>query len=269
MEFATVSLAASIGCRLLMLKMSFIGGCPVCQQIFMVLLVKSQSGNFEFNVKTTSLAKPHAEFKEAGLRHVPALVKGDEIFDTPGDRKTMDKLSFVLYFLFILDEILEYIDTVYRTVPLAYFDPTAEDAVRDIFSKFCWYIKDVNKDPHQLTQELAKLNAHLNEPECRKYKFLTGNSPTHLDCQFLPKLHHIRIAAAALKGYNIPKEFVGVWRYLHNAYQSEFFSKSCPCDQEIIIHWADRPETPNLDRAKHAELANSPPTYSFEVPIEL
>ena len=105
----------------------------------MVLLVKSQSGSFEFNVKTTSLAKPHAEFKAAGLRHVPALVRGDEIFDTPGYRQASTYLQGTIRVtICISDEILEYIDTVYRTVPLAYFDPEAEDAVKDIFSKFCW-----------------------------------------------------------------------------------------------------------------------------------
>jgi chloride intracellular channel protein 2 len=43
--------------------------------------------------------------------------------------------------------------------------------------------------------------------------------PDHLDCQLLPKLQHIRVAARALRGFDIPLEMKTLWRYLGNAYR--------------------------------------------------
>ena len=56
---------------------------------------------------------------------------------------------------------------------------------------------------------------------------------SHLDCEILPKLHHLRVASACLKSYQLPPEFVGIWRYLHNAYNNDIFQKACPPDQVI------------------------------------
>ncbi|KAA0201949.1 hypothetical protein HAZT_HAZT003247 [Hyalella azteca] len=74
-------------------------------------------------------------------------------------------------------------------------------------------------------------------------QWLTGPGLSHLDCVVLPKLQHLRVAAAALKAYQIPTRFRGLWRYLHNAYNNPVFAQTCPCDQEIVLHWHDRLET--------------------------
>ena len=51
------------------------------------------------------------------------------------------------------------------------------------------------------------------------------------DCEILPKLHHMRVAVARLKRFEIPASYVGIWRYLNNAYNEDAFQKSCPPDQ--------------------------------------
>lgn len=117
-------------------------GCPVSQQIFMVLLLKAENGNLHFNVKTTNVHKPHAEFKSSGLRHVPAFVHGDVQLEVP-------------------DEILEYIDRAFPEPNLRYKNDDAETAAKDIFSKFCFYIKDVNKDSNHLEYELKRLDGYM------------------------------------------------------------------------------------------------------------
>ncbi|KAF2360215.1 Glutathione S-transferase N-terminal [Trinorchestia longiramus] len=98
-------------------------------------------------------------------------------------------------------------------------------------------------------------------------QFLTSSCLSHLDCVVLPKLQHVRVAAAALKAYHIPTRLRGIWRYLHNAYNNPIFAQTCPCDQEIILHWHDRPETKKLSHKKHAEIAKEKPKFSFDVPV--
>lgn len=91
----------------------------------------------------------------------------------------------------------------------------------------------------------------------------------HLDCQTLPKLHHIRLACAYLKSYHIPNDLVGLWRYMKAAYETTAFRKACPSDQEIILHWADRPDTKNLSSVQHKELSKQDPIFSFDIPQDV
>ena len=96
--------------------------------------------------------------------------------------------------------------------------------------------------------------------------FIAGNTLTALDCEILPKLHHARVALSRLKRYHIPASYSGVWRYLHNAYAHAHFVRACPPDQEIVLHWADRPDTPSLGYEEHSALTRAKPRFSFDVP---
>ncbi|XP_018007591.1 chloride intracellular channel protein 2-like isoform X2 [Hyalella azteca] len=86
--------------------------------------------------------------------------------------------------------------------------------------------------------------------ESNELQWLTGPGLSHLDCVVLPKLQHLRVAAAALKAYQIPTRFRGLWRYLHNAYNNPVFAQTCPCDQEIVLHWHDRLETKKMSHIR-------------------
>ncbi|KFD47841.1 hypothetical protein M514_11255 [Trichuris suis] len=223
------------------------GGCPVCQQIFMVLLVKCDAGVLNFNVKTTNPYKPVEQFALLGLRHVPALVHDDLMFDLPED-------------------IIEYLDNAFPEPDLSCDDDQAQKTVKDLFSKFCFYIKEVNKDPTQLELALKKLDSYLLE---NNTKFLCGDKLTHLDCSILPKLHNIRLAVEYFKHYKIPSALTGVWRYLDAGYHCDVFTRSCPCDQEILLHWSDRPDTPNLSASEHKRLSKLAPTYTRSLPADV
>lgn len=226
------------------------GADPVCQQIFMILLLKADPKKIDetsgedplsFNVKTVVPAKPHEEFRSAGLRHVPGIVHNGEVYEQP-------------------DEIIEYVDTNFPKPSLQYFDTAADNAVADLFKKFCFFIREVNKDSKGLDGELRRVNDFLKETG---NKFLTGNQMTHLDCRILPYLQHIRIAAEILKGYSLPDEYESLWKYMEAGYSNEAFTKSCPADQEIILYWAERKDTPNLSHTKIAEIAKQQPVFSF------
>ncbi|XP_063599939.1 chloride intracellular channel exl-1-like [Penaeus indicus] len=245
------------------------GACPFCQRVLMVLLIKSQHNLLRFKVITTNPAKPPAEFKALGLKHVPALIHGDDGFDA-------------------LDDIVHYLDTKFPGGGLEYNSAEADLATKDFFSKFCFYIKAVNQDPSKLDQALQRLNnflerthvangisngdANLQADEDEgssgaQIQYLGGSNLTHLDCEVLPKLQHLRVAAKALKDYDIPTNLRGFWRYLHAAYTNPVFIRTCPCDQEIILHWHDRPETPKLSHKKHSVIAKEKEKYSFDVPV--
>ena len=109
----------------------------------------------------------------------------------------------------------------------------------------------MSRDSRALEVSLSKLDYFLSRLPS---PFLSGNTMSHLDCEILPKLHHLRVAAGVLKGYQIPARLSSVWRYLHQGYNSPVFSKACPPDQEILLHWADRPDTPTISTEDHSML---------------
>ena len=79
-----------------------------------------------------------------------------------------------------------------------------------MFNMFCF--QSVSRDSRALEVSLSKLDYFLSRLTT---PFLSGNTMSHLDCEILPKLHHLRVAASVLKGYQIPASLSSVWRYLH------------------------------------------------------
>ncbi|XP_055357734.1 chloride intracellular channel exl-1-like [Paramacrobiotus metropolitanus] len=231
------------------------GACPLSQRLHMILSLKAKSGELNYSVYAISLAKPTEEFKSLGLRHVPAI-------SIPQCDVHLDNM----------DEILEYIDRTFYKVDLSFDNVLAERACKDLFSKFCFFIKSVSKDAFGLTAELEKLNAYLTQRGSQKGPFLCGKDMTYLDCELLPKLQQIRVAGREIKGYEIPEKFEGVWNYLKAAYATDVFRDSCPSDEEIILHWMDKTEiglTVSKPQKRRSALINvNEKTHSFNVPSE-
>lgn len=72
---------------------------------------------------------------------------------------------------------------------------------RDFFSRFCFYVRDVSKDASHLEAELRRIDCYLRNASSRNNSvFLCGPSLSFLDCEVLPKLHQVRVAAAGIKG---------------------------------------------------------------------
>nr|XP_048719985.1 chloride intracellular channel protein 2 isoform X2 [Caretta caretta] len=125
------------------------------------------------------------------------------------------------------------------------------DVGSNIFAKFSAYIKNPHKEANEnfekaLLREFKRLDNYLNNPLPEEIdqdsteevlvsnrKFLDGNRLTLADCNLLPKLHIIKIAAKKYRDFEIPAEMTGIWRYLHNAYSCDEFSHTCPADEEI------------------------------------
>lgn len=220
------------------------GACPFCQRVFMVLMIKASKEPVKFRVATVPSSKLPEEFKHHGLRNLPAIIHGDEALDT-------------------VEEIIDYIDQEFPLPVLQYENSLADQCTRDFFSKFCFFIKSVSKDSGSVELELGRLDKFLGGLDTR---YLCGERLSHLDCEILPKLHHLRVASANLKGYHISPRFCHIWRYLHSAYNDPVFTKSCPPDQEIVLHWAGRPDTPNISPEDHSSLTRDKARFSFDVP---
>jgi len=140
----------------------------------------------------------------------------------------------------------------------------AAEACRDVFSKFSFFIKDVASSPASLVAELRKLNDYL---VTSPHKYLTRDGIDHLDCIMLPKLQHIRVASRELKGFEIPHEFVGLWRYFKTAYETDVFTQTCPSDQEIVAHWVDKPLCPQSSKERIIQAAlDGSSTHSLSLP---
>jgi len=220
------------------------GACPASQRVFMVLMMKSSRVSLQFLVATVHTGRPPDEFKKHGLRNLPAIIYKNDAHDT-------------------VEEIMEYLEEKFPSPSLHSDNILAEAATRDFFSKFCFFIKAVSRDSTALEHSLAKLDRFLSHLPS---SFLCGDTISHLDCEILPKLHHLRVAAGILKGFHISSSYRGIWRYLHAGYNCSVFSKSCPPDQEIVLHWAGRPDTPTITMEDHSMLTRETPKFSFDVP---
>lgn len=218
------------------------GACPVCQQIFMELLLKGQTKELQFTVTTINMAKPPESYRQLSTR-IPIIVHQERIMEDP-------------------NEIVQYLDLNFLEVDLSYNSKEADKATENFFSKFAFYMRDVTHDPQYLLSELGKLDNYLGGAAS---KYLCGDEMSHLDCIILPKLQHVRVAAKALKNFDIPSDLVHLWSYMKQAYSTDVFKKTCPSDFEIVTVWSQKPGIPRLAAKKESELKRK--GTSLDVPI--
>jgi len=220
------------------------GGCPLCQRMHMVLLMKANLGNMKLTVTPINMAKTPLDFNKSVSR-LPAIIHNDEILTDP-------------------DEIIQYIDQHFHYPPMAYDNIQAAEASRDVFSKFSFFVKDVSATSAPFFAELRKLNDYLASSP---HKYLCRDGPDHLDCMMLPKLQHIRVVSHELKATELPHDLTAFWRYMNTAYHTDVFTQTCPSDQEIVSHWVEKPQCPQFTKEKKikAALADTT-TYSLSIP---
>ncbi|CAF1215127.1 unnamed protein product [Adineta steineri] len=219
------------------------GACPFCQDIFLKLLIKREADNdFSFDVITINCKNPPKEFKEISKK-LPALIHGDTTYND-------------------IDDIEDYLDSSFPNYKLATQDPEAFKIQSNVFTRFTYLIKDVHNNPRILLDELEKINSFLRT---RNTKYISSNQITGLDCSLWPKLQHIRVAGEYILNFTIPTEFSALWAYLGSAYELDAFVKSCPSDQEIVLHWTRR-ETSSKE---YLQLTKDEPKFSFNLPNKL
>ncbi|XP_060992222.1 chloride intracellular channel protein 2 [Dama dama] len=209
-----------------------IGNCPFSQRLFMILWLKG----VKFNVTTVDMTRKPEELKDlAPGTNPPFLVYNKEL-----------KTDFIK-----IEEFLEQTLAPPRYPHLSPRNKESFDVGCNLFAKFSAYIKNTQKEANKtfeksLLKEFKRLDDYLNTPlldeidpdsaeelTVSRRLFLDGDQLTLADCSLLPKLHIIKVAAKKYRDFDIPVEFSGVWRYLHNAYTREEFTHTCPEDKEI------------------------------------
>uniref|UniRef100_A0A1I7U7N6 [Histone H3]-lysine(27) N-trimethyltransferase n=1 Tax=Caenorhabditis tropicalis TaxID=1561998 RepID=A0A1I7U7N6_9PELO len=202
--------------------------------------------SIKFDVKTININKKNQEFIETGLRRTPGISCVEE---ESGETQTFETE----------DEILDFLEFL---KPSRGDDEEAENATCDLFRQFARFVKDVEHRDTSLNTELLRLDKYLSEHGTR---FLLSDDISHIDCLVLTRLHSIRIAAKALKNYDIPSDLTHLLEYLKSGYDTEMFRLSCPSDQEIILHWTDLKDTPTLSAKERAKMVRDEPVYTFSI----
>ncbi|XP_067946609.1 chloride intracellular channel Clic-like [Watersipora subatra] len=224
------------------------GACPFCQTAVMQLLAKADLTYVSYRIKTVDLRNPPDEFKLFSNR-VPFLKYGDSINITD------------------MDEFLNFFDSIWSEHRIETKRSGALAVIRDLFSKFCFFIKGVTNSSAALVRELVKIDHFLENVST---PFMDGKSLTHVDCLLLPKLQHIRVAAKVYRDFDIPMDLKHLWRYLHSGYANKIFRTSTPSNQEIVHFWSEYKGVPRLsaaDRKKYS--VKTEPVFCLEVPDEV
>uniref|UniRef100_A0A8C2L9U9 Chloride intracellular channel 6 n=1 Tax=Cyprinus carpio TaxID=7962 RepID=A0A8C2L9U9_CYPCA len=215
-----------------------IGNCPFSQRLFMILWLKGVI----FNVTTVDLKRKPADLQDLAPGTNPPFMtfNGEVLVD--------------------VNKIEEFLED--RLVPprypkLAAKHPESNTAGIDVFAKFSAFIKNPRKEANEglekaLLKSLKRLDEYLQTPlpeeiaansvedPCASTRsFLDGPDLTLADCNLLPKLHIIKIVARRYRGFEIPADMTGIWRYLNNAYQREEFMNTCPAEREIEFAYLD------------------------------
>uniref|UniRef100_A0A3B4Y6W1 Chloride intracellular channel protein 4-like n=1 Tax=Seriola lalandi dorsalis TaxID=1841481 RepID=A0A3B4Y6W1_SERLL len=215
-----------------------IGNCPFSQRLFMILWLKGVI----FNVTTVDLKRKPADLQDLAPGTNPPFVTFN------GEVKVDVNM---------IEEFLEAKLTPPSYPRLAPKHREANTAGIDVFAKFSAYIKNPRKDTNDalekaLLKSLYRLDDFLRTPlsdEIDAYasgdlpessrSFLDGSDLTLADCNLLPKLHILKVVAKKYRGFEIPVEMAGVWRYLNCAYQREEFTSTCPAEREIEFAYLD------------------------------
>lgn len=211
--------------------------CPICQRWFMVLFLKSEAKELALTVFPVNMKNPEPEFKEYHATPPVVVLVQENVVLTDNLR------------------IEQYINNRFTSLDLS-SDKEAENVCSDLYIKFNAYLKateqTVSAKERFLLLELKRIDEFL---EAKDTIFLSGNEMTLIDCDVMPKLQHIRIGGKAYRDFEIPEEFMYLWKYMGECYKTKAFRESCPYDQDIILAYegkvAQKPlgKNPTLQRA--------------------
>lgn len=211
--------------------------CPICQRWFMVLFLKSEAKELALTVFPVNMKNPEPEFKEYHATPPVVVLVQENVVLTDNLR------------------IEQYINGRFTSLDLS-SDKEAESICSDLYIKFNAYLKANEQTLQQkerfLLIELKRIDEYL---EARGTNFLSGNEMTLVDCDVMPKLQHIRIAGKAYRNFEIPEEFIYLWKYMSMCYETKAFKESCPYDQDIVLAYEGKVnlkplgKNPTLQRA--------------------
>jgi hypothetical protein len=219
------------------------GACLFCQEYFMDLYLLAELKTISLKVTTVDMLKPPPDFRSN--------------FDSTPPPILIDRGAAILE----NEKIERYI---MKNVPgghnLFFSDKETANVIENLYSKFKLMLTRRDEQTSRaLLNQLRNINKHL---EARNARFLTGDTMCCFDCELMPRLQHIRVAGKYFASFEIPVELSSLWHYMHNMYQLDAFTQSCPADQDIINHYKLQI---GARMKKHEELET--PTYTTSIPV--
>lgn len=211
-----------------------IGNCPFCQRLFMILMMKG----VPFTLTTVDMKRCPEVLSELAPGSQPPflLYNGEVKTDT--------------------NKIEEFLEEKLRSPSYPNMTPRYKSSLTagdDIFQKFSAYIKNCLPDKQDglqknLLKALLMLDRYLLKPlehevcahpgiTVSRRKFLDGDELTLPDCSLLPKLHIVNTVCKFYRKFEIPKDLVGVTRYLNNAAELKEFKYTCPNKEEVLAFY--------------------------------
>lgn len=221
------------------------GACLFCQEYFMDLYLLAELKTIALKVTTVDMLKPPSDFRSNFDSTPPPILidKGQAILDNEKIERYIMKNVPGGHNLFVRDR-----DTATVT--------------ENLYSRFKLFLtKRDDQCKRVLLNQLKRIDSHLGKSEGR---FLTGDTLCCFDCELMPRLQHIRVSGKYFVSFDIPSSLHNLWSYMHNMYQLDAFTQSCPADQDIINHYKLQLGS---KMKKHEELEL--PTHTTSVPIEI
>lgn len=230
----------------------------------MDLYLLAELKTISLKVTTVDMQKPPPDFRTNFEATPPPILidRGMAILENEKIERHIMKNIPGGHNLFIQVRMVKRIPTL--CIKLHFFTQDKEVAslIENLYSKLKLVLvkKDEQKSA-QLLAHLRRIDEHLRK---RATRFLTGDTICCFDCELMPRLQHIRVAAKYFVDFDIPKELTSLWRYMYNMYQLDAFTQSCPADQDIINHYKLQQA---LKMKKHEELET--PTFTTSIPVDV
>jgi glutathione S-transferase len=194
--------------------------CPFSQRVLLTLEEKGVSYQHQY-VDEYNIPEWVKDVNEAGKK-VPFAK------DLEADKWIGDSANIVTY-----------IEQKYPEPKLSTPDDTT-DIGTDVFPKFTEFLKaekgsaDEEKAESELSGALQKLNNYLESHG----PLLAGDHVCAQCIALAPQLYHTKVATKAIKGWELPKEFSAVHKFLDTMQQRPSWAKTAPeSDQVVIDGW--------------------------------
>ncbi|XP_050402965.1 chloride intracellular channel protein 4 [Patella vulgata] len=203
-----------------------VGDCPFSQRVNLFTHFKCPESTC--CIKTVNVLEKTPEFLQLNPEgKVPVLVDKEA-----GNKVITDSKDINIYINDLFPQPDMKID----------YDGPAVAATNGIFGKMAALLKnsDASAIPalrEELTAELQKFEDYLKKRE-NKTKYLIEDKMMEIDCQLLPKLHHLQVAGKYFQKYEIPQEYTNVWNYIKNGESTVEWKDTVCTDEDIISGWS-------------------------------
>ncbi|VDD74622.1 unnamed protein product [Mesocestoides corti] len=210
------------------------GACPFSQKWFMVFYLLVDRRRLNLRVIPVSMANPPLEYTRLDTgRRLPAIA----YYSTHKDGQTSGNPDFVRAGN---DELEEFIKTNFASE--LNVDAAEQWVGADLLRNLNYLLRTGYSQ--QLVANLVAINDYLLKAN---HVFIEGDSLSYSDCVLVCKLHHIRVAGAFYRYFNIPDELKQLWKYLQTVYATKAFDVTCPLDRDILLHYLDKVEFKNAE----------------------